>query len=120
MKFSEVFVQQIEPSLVGSFEDGKVQLGFGGREISIVYNGASPPDYRRIMYKMTLLGAIGVFHSYEDLCTMNNTFEAKSYRHEWVYNKCKLMTDKLHHLIGDELFDTLVQAEPDLDEIYGD
>lgn len=118
MKFSEIYVEKIEPSLVGSLEDGKIKLGFGGREVSIAYNGALPPDYRRVLYKTALLAGIGVFVTYEDLCKVNKTFEPKSFKHEWVYQRCKLMTDKLHHLLGDDLFDALVHAEPDLDDIY--
>lgn len=123
MKFSDIFKQDIEPSLVTSSEpseDGKVTVGFDDRKITLVYNRSKTPDYRRIVYKMTMLAVIGMFPTYEDLCQVNKTFEPKSYRHECVYQRCKTMTDKLHYLLGDELFDTIVHAEHDLDDIYGD
>jgi hypothetical protein len=126
MKFSDIFKQRIEPSLVTSSElseiseDGKVTIGFNDREITLVYNGSNTPDYRRIVYKMTMLAVIGMFPTYADLCQVNKTFEPKSYKHECVYQRCKTMTDKLCYLLGDELFDTIIYAEPDLDDIYGD
>lgn len=120
MKFSDIFHQQVESSLLTSFENGVVKLGFGGREITLEYKGSNSPDYRRIVYKMSMLAFIGLFSSYADLCNVNKTFEPKNIKHEFVFERCKKMTDKLHYLLGDELFDTIVHAEHDLDDIYGD
>lgn len=123
MKFSDIFKEQIEPSLSILLEDGSVKLGFDSREVTLTYknmHNTNPPDFRRFVYKMTMLAVIGLFPTYEDLCKVNKTFDPKSYKHECVYQRCKSMTEKLHHLLGDELFDTIVYAEQDLDDIYGD
>lgn len=123
MKFSNIFKEQIEPSLSTSLEDDNVKLGFDGREITLTYKNmqnTNPPNLRRVVYKMTMLAVIGLFSTYEDLCKVNKTFDPKNYKHECVYQRCKSMKEKLHHLLGDELFDTIVYAEQDLDDIYGD
>jgi hypothetical protein len=112
--FSRVFFEDIEKNFKGSYTKKTNNIGydvtlyFDGREIITSCISDNIPDFQRILYKMVYVSQVGVLTSYQNLCDVNNTIE--------IDDRCIEVKNKLHYLLGDEVFQKVIKCKLNLDK----